>query len=196
MSNRNKFYLFILIIIAIILINYGFIYIGYRNYIYEEETEVEKRERTELLKNINFGLYNEDDSLKWDLTAEEITRFTDQKKIDLSDIIVKAQDLTTENNGEKDLYFFDAPGGNYWEQDNKLFIKGPVNIAKKDYHLILGNLRWYQEENIISGNQGIKLETPKFLLKGAEFESNLALDSITISGEETQAQLRWKENEL
>ena len=200
---KKKIYILILAIIFILITSFWMILDEQNNRENQRQTVSQKNnsqntnsenQSSESLKQVETVLYNNKNTVKWLLNSEEVVNFNSENFIDLLNLDIDVFDIET--NSENQLYTFTAPSGKYFNQKRILKLQGPVQIEKNNYLLTAGNMKWLQKENKVKGNEGVEITTPSLILKGNKFESELKLDSITVSGNENQrAHLYWKENQ-
>ena len=155
----------------------------------------EEQNNTHSLKKVETVLYNQENTVKWDLDSREITNFNNKEVINFEELKVAAFSLKDQENENK-LYTFTAPYADYFNSENRLQLQGPVLLKKDNYTLEAGNMTWYQNRELIKGNSGIRIESEKIRMTGDKFESSLELENIKVSGTgKKRAHLYWKENE-
>ena len=196
--SRNKIMLFGLALIFIFIITFWII-ISEQSQdkpVSKTDTNVIQKRETGLLKDAELVLYNNNKSIQWKLASANITQTeVDYSLLKLASIEIKAYKLNSKVSTDKKLvYSITASKGKYIN-NNQINLDGKIKLKKNNYKLTLGNLQWFQEDDLIKGDDGFKLKAPSFLLKGNRFESNLSFNSITVSGTKTrQAHFSWKEN--
>ncbi|MFW6386760.1 MAG: LPS export ABC transporter periplasmic protein LptC [Bacillota bacterium] len=155
----------------------------------EEEREVEERQDDlpqQEMKDFHFTLFNDDRSVRWELTADE-----GQHKEDVLDLEPLSVRVLREKD-EKQLYSLTARGGDYREQEEKLYIEGPVDITRDDYRFHTGDLVWDQSKDLITGREKVEITGSSLDVKGSGLEADSGFEWVTITGsEKKQANLRW-----
>lgn len=192
---KNKKFLIILIIsVIILLIIISGLYFKNKFQTETDNSGSERRNNQEEtpedeLKKVNFTLYNEDKTIKWELSSRSATRFEEQGVINLSPLTVNAYKI------KNDHLFYSLTGkaGEYLYREQKLNVKGPVQMKGKDYHLTASKVIWNQQNNKIFGHNGVRITAPSFVMTGDYFQVDLGLEQLTVTGsEETRVHFKWK----
>lgn len=188
----------IFIFIIILLISFWLILSERENMTGTDENQNQKQEEqnnTHFLKKVETVLYNQENTVKWDLDSKEIINLNNKNKINFEELEVDAFSIKDKTDEDK-LYTFTTPFATYFNRENRFNLEGPVFINKGDYNLEAGNMIWYQNQDQVKGSRGIRIESEKIIMTGDKFESSLELENIKISGKKDQrAHLYWKENE-
>ncbi|MFW5980384.1 MAG: LPS export ABC transporter periplasmic protein LptC [Halanaerobiaceae bacterium] len=197
---KNKLFYLIIVLIIILLISFWIVEenrkpeseLAQKKETAEKETGEDSR--SNILKEVETILFNQDDTFRWDIKSGEISSYTGQENIDFSSLEIEVYD--TEESKNDRLYIFTAPQGSYNNEKARLSLEGPVKIEKNNLLFTTGYLEWWQQPNQIKGNKGVEIENPDLVLKGHSFESSSNLNNIKVSGDEKErAHLFWKENE-
>jgi hypothetical protein len=92
------------------------------------------------------------------------------------------------------LYSVTASKGIYRSGSGQLELAGPILLKKDKLKLVTGWLKWQQDNNLITGGEGVSFNSPYFRLFGDHFTTKLEIESLTVYGRENeQAFFTWKE---
>ncbi|MFW6386382.1 MAG: LPS export ABC transporter periplasmic protein LptC [Bacillota bacterium] len=181
----NNIYRKITVFIVILFVAAAFVFA------FMPEREMESEQNPDELpgqemKDIQLTLYNTDHSVRWELTAGEGRESGNSLNLDpLSVRVLREED-------DKLLYSLAARGGDYREDEGKLYIEGPVDIDRGDYHFRTGDLVWDQEKDLIRGEEEVVVESSSLEVTGQGLEADSGFEWAAVDGsKEKQANLRW-----
>ena len=158
---------------------------------YNNTDSKEKKLPDKELSEINFSIYNQNKTIKWNLDAENVKQFADKSLLKLNPIKIKVYNIKNE---KELLYTFQADRAKYLSDKGSLDIEGPVSIKRDKINLTLDNLNWQSEEDRITGDK-VKFSNPNYSLNGARFEANSKLNHLIFYGDEkSKASFAWEEN--
>ncbi len=152
-----------------------------------EQTNTNKKEETEFLTNIDLELYNNDKSIKWNLDSEKLVREDegDLYKMDLPHF------QAYEN--EELLYTGQGNNASYNNSEKIISLSGNIEIDKNNLLLETDRIIWNQKNDIISGENDVKLTSPKLIITAEEFNAPVALNKIEFKGSENKrAKVEWR----
>lgn len=193
MQGNSKKLILIAIIIFFIVVTLSLVII------FHEETgqkiterEEEETVSEESLSEVEFTLYNQDKTIRWELTASRLNRRQEEGILELEPLMVDVYDQER----EELLYQLTAYSGNYYNQEERLEIEGPLRLKRDNDYLQAARMTWRADEDIIYGYRQVEIETDSFVLTGSRFETNSDLTYFKIEGDrEEQAHLIWREEE-
>lgn len=142
-------------------------------------------------KDIDLTVFN-DDSVKWQIEASDISSFSQGELFKLSPFTLTAYD---QNNNDI-LYTITADYCNYQPGKGKMEINGSVlmEMEKDELTMQTTRLSWDRDKDLIMGSGGVRFSSPSYQLTGGRFETNGDFTQLIVyKSEDKQAALLWKE---
>jgi len=143
----------------------------------------------EQFEDINITFFNLEKTISWEINSQRLERFEKEGLLVIQPVTINAMDQK-----EEQLYSVTASKGIYRSASCQLELTGPILLKKDKLELVTGWLKWQQNDNIISGGEGVSFNSPYFRLSGDHFTTKLEIESLTVYGRENeQAFFTWKE---
>lgn len=142
---------------------------------------------TEYLTNIDLELYNNDKSIKWNLDSEKLEREDEGNlyKLDLPNFKAFEDDEL--------LYTGHGNSASYNNREEFISLSGDIEIDKNDLFLETDRITWNQKNDVISGENSVKLTAPDLIITSKEFAAPVSLNRIEFIGsEDKKAKVEWR----
>ena len=141
-------------------------------------------------KNLRLVLYNNQQTVSWEILAGEVNEFTKRGLLEFSPVTVEAN-----NDEQQDLYLITAEKGLYHNREEKIELSGSVLLKREQRELVTSRLSWKTGEGILSAGGGVRISSPFFIITGQSLQADLAFHHLRIDGiREEQASISWKED--
>ncbi|MEJ6951243.1 LPS export ABC transporter periplasmic protein LptC [Natronospora cellulosivora (SeqCode)] len=181
----------------------------YDNQTYLEESHIENdidyMIPDNLFKDVELLFFNEDASIAWYIESAELKNYTKESFLELMDIEISVLDLIENDinksydfilaskvDSARKIYDLIAYDSRYDINEGRLELYGPIKIARDDLVFETSYISMQDGENLFYAKGGVSIQSTDFLLTGEKIEADLALNNITISGnEEEQVYLTW-----
>lgn len=174
-----------------------------------EESDIDLQKPDNFFREVGLMFFNDQATISWQLESTEIKGFSRENILDLISVKVNVfeakendsfdnEDRITYSNLSnsskiKKLYDLNASEANYNINDGLLELSGPVIINRDNINLELGSVLLEDGAKSILAENGVRLKSPDYILKGSSLESDFALSDITIKGDnQEQAYLSWE----
>ncbi|GAB6099439.1 hypothetical protein JCM16358_13180 [Halanaerocella petrolearia] len=167
-------------IIIVILLGSGYFLIDQltsqpQGKISKEPVQDEKGPETEL-EDAAITLYSEDDSTKWRLSAQSISRFKEPKRIELNQI------RATVYQAEKEVISLIAEKGDFDPRTGFLSLHGSLTIQSQQKIVKADHLKWNQAQNQLTGRGNVVIKQPGLKITGDSFISQVDLKKLQVLG--------------
>lgn len=140
-------------------------------------------------KDIDLTVFNEDNSVNWQIEASDITSFSQGELLKLSPL-----NLTAYDKNDEILYTITADYCNYRSAQGEMDIIGSVVMEKDELRMLTAHLDWDKDEELIRGSGGVSFTSPSYQLTGGMFQATTDFSRITVyKGNKEQAALLLKE---
>ncbi|MGM0446513.1 MAG: LPS export ABC transporter periplasmic protein LptC [Bacillota bacterium] len=176
-------------IIIIIIIAFGIGFSIYDELIddSDDNQNIETETEEEYLTEIDLELYNNDKTIRWNLNSEKLQSREEGNIYNMDLPYFKAY--------ENDDLIYTGEGKNavYNSNQELMSLSGEIEINKDDMFLETQTIAWNQKDDIIRGEGGVKLTSPKFVISSETFQGPLSLERIEFFGtENNQAKVEWR----
>lgn len=198
--NLNKkwvitFSIIFLVIIALFLFNFFISENDVNNDEKTKEVTKEKPQAEEEFADINLNLYNNDKTVKLELSAKNLARYENEDLLEMNPVEIRAYDIknTDESSKENLLYVLRGEKGNYQSDQGLLTISGAVTVEKDQKSFSFEEITINEDNNEVLATGNVILENREIVVKSDRFKSNLALDYFEFYGDKKVARINWKE---
>ena len=141
----------------------------------------------EYLTNIDLELYNNDKTIKWNLDSEKLVR-EDEGNIYNMDL----PNFQAYENDEL-LYTGHGNSASYNNNEEMISLSGEIEINKNNLLLETDRIIWNQNNDVISGENGVKLTSPELVITSEGFTAPVSLNRIEFKGSENKrAKVEWR----
>ena len=164
----------------------------------DENNNSEKESKAEReFADINLNLYNNDKSVKLELSAKNLAQYEDENLLKMNPVEIRAYDIdveSDESNEDNLLYILRAERGNYDEKKGLLKLTGSVTIEKDDISFSFAEMSIDQDNGEIMAQGDVLFEAGGITVRGKRFKTNFAFDHFVFYGDNQKtARLSWKE---
>lgn len=152
-----------------------------------DQSNTNGSQENEYLSNIDLELYNNDKSIKWKLDSEKLTRENDGNiyKMDIPNFKAYENDEL--------LYTGHGDSASYNNKEKAISLTGNIEIDKDNLLLETDKIIWNQKNDIISGENGVKLTSSELIITSEEFTAPISLNKIEFkSSENKRAKIEWR----
>lgn len=198
--NLNKKWIIVLsvifiAIIALFLFNFFISENDVNNDEKTKEVTKEKPQAEEEFADINLNLYNNDKTVKLELSAKNLARYENEDLLEMNPVEIRAYDIknTDESSKENLLYVLRGEKGNYQSDQGLLTISGAVTVEKDQKSFSFEEITINEDNNEVLATGNVILENREIVVKSDRFKSNLALDYFEFYGDKKVARINWKE---
>ena len=189
MLNRRNLLLMVLIVIIVALLFSGLEQPDEPDQAQQNTKEAEPSLPDHQFKNLRLVLYNDRQTVNWEILASEVNEFTEQDLLEFSPVTVEAN-----NDEQQELYLITAEKGLYHNREEELELSGSVLLKREQQELVTARLIWKMGEGIISAGGGVRISSPFFIITGQSLQADPAFYNLRIDGNrEEQASITWKE---
>lgn len=175
-------------IIITILIAFGIGFSIYDELLEDDDNQnISPETEEEYLTQIDLELYNNDKSIRWNLNSDKLQS---QENGSLYNM-----DLPYFEAYQNDELIYTGEGENaiYNNEQELMSLSGDIEINKDNMLLETQTIAWNQKDDIIRGEGGVKLTSPKLVITSETFQGPLSLERIEFFGtENSQAKVEWR----
>ena len=141
----------------------------------------------EYLTEIDLELYNNDKTIRWNLNSEKLQSEEDGTLYNM--------DLPYFEAYQDDELIYTGQGENavYNNRQELMSLSGDIKINKDNMVLETQTIAWNQKNDIIRGEGGVSLTSPKLVISSETFQGPISLETIEFYGtEQNQAKVEWR----
>ena len=159
------------------------------------ENSGQEPQAEEEFADITLNLYNEDKTVKLELSAENLARYEDENLLKMNPVEIRAYDIekTAETSKDNLLYILRGEKGNYESDKGLLTISGAVTIERDEKSFSFEEITINEGNNEILAEGNVVLESKEIIVRSDRFRSNLAFEYFDFYGDKKVARLNWKE---
>lgn len=140
-------------------------------------------------KNLRLVLYNDQQTVSWEILASEVNEFTKRGLLEFSPVTVEAN-----NDKQQGLYLITAEKGLYHNREEEIELSGSVLLKREQQELVTARLSWKTGAGILSAGGGVRISSPSFIITGQSLQADLTFHQLRIDGNRgEQASISWKE---
>ena len=187
MIKKKLIFILIAIILCAIIIPLFLIFGGKQDKSILENEKTGNGTPQAQFEEVNFTLYNDKKTARWELTARKLVHEEKNDYIKLNPVEISVYD----NETDKVLYRFRSEKANYNGSKEELKISGPVVVKFANFQLKAGNLSWQQKEDLIKAYSGVEIKTlDGEIISGEKLHTNSCFSTISIYGS-NEKQASW-----
>lgn len=147
-----------------------------------EETAVEEENiAEEELEDVEFTIYNDQQSQRLKLKSDKVDNFKDEQRMELRPVEVKVYSTAS----DKLLYTLDGDLGTYYTDRKYLELRANIVVDSKDYHILADELDYDMQKNYLEGRGSVKISGSDFYSTAGSFSSDLHLKDLKLSEAES-----------
>ena len=189
MLNRRNFLLMVLIVITVVLLFSRIEQPDEPDQAQQNTKEAGPALPDHQFKNLRLVLYNNQQTVSWEILASEVNEFTKRGLLEFSPVTVEAN-----NDEQQGLYLITAEKGLYHNREEKIELSDSVLLKREQQELVTARLSWKTGEGMLSAGEGVRISSPSFIITGQSLQADLTFHHLRIDGNrEEQASIFWKE---